>query len=103
MNSTNNSPPGISTVNDYLISLDTAATQLGYSVSGLRKLIRKKAIQFFQISPHAAIKFRQEWLDEFVEAKTIKPSRPLPPKPKPKKVRPALPANVKANQALYNL
>lgn len=71
-----------------LISLDTAAAQLGYSESGLRKLIRRKAIQFFQVSPHTAIKFKQEWLDEFVESKSTKPSQPLPPQPKPTTARP---------------
>lgn len=59
-----------------LISLSEAAELLGYSTSGLRKLVARRAIQFFQARPHSPIKFRREWLDEFVEAGSIKPGAP---------------------------
>jgi hypothetical protein len=61
-----------------------AAEYLGYSVDRLRKLIqrsRKRAkgspvegpfIKFFQIG-QGEIRFKREWLDEFVEAHTVDP------------------------------
>jgi hypothetical protein len=59
-----------------MLSLSQAADILGYSTSGLRKLVAKRAIQFFQAGPHCPIKFRREWLDEFIEAGSIKPGAP---------------------------
>ena len=59
-----------------MISLSEAAELLGYSTSGLRKLVAKRAIQFFQARPHSPIKFKREWLNEFVEAGSIKPGAP---------------------------
>lgn len=59
-----------------LIPISEAADLLGYSVSGLRKLVRKRAIQFFQAVPHSPIKFRREWLDDFVDAGSIKTGAP---------------------------
>jgi hypothetical protein len=59
-----------------MVTLSEAATRLGYSTSGLRKLVRKRAIQFFQAGPNSPIKFRPEWLDQFIEAGSIKPGAP---------------------------
>lgn len=59
-----------------LISLSDAAQLLGYSTSGLRKLVRRRAIRFFQLRPHSPIKFRREWLDEFVAAHCAEPGAP---------------------------
>jgi hypothetical protein len=56
-----------------LISLSEAAEFLGYSTSGLRKLVRRHVIQFFQARAHSPIKFRREWLDEFIDAGSVKP------------------------------
>jgi len=67
-----------------LIPLSEAAALLGYSTSGLRKLVRKRAIQFFQARPHSPIKFRREWLDEFIDANSTKPG-PVDPGPRPRK------------------
>jgi hypothetical protein len=58
-----------------VINLRQAAELLGYSESGLRKLIARGDIRYFQVRPHAPIKFRQEWLDEFIDRGT-KPSEP---------------------------
>jgi hypothetical protein len=67
-----------------LLTLEEAAEQLGYSVSGLRKIVNSTkagkigpAIQFFQVG-RGPIKFRQEWIDEFVEANAVIPMRPRP-------------------------
>ncbi|QDU42911.1 hypothetical protein Mal52_13800 [Symmachiella dynata] len=58
---------------------------LGYTTKGLRKIIdrsRAKAngahtsgptIRFFQTSKGAPIKFKSEWIEEFVERHTIEP------------------------------
>jgi excisionase family DNA binding protein len=67
-----------------LISLSQAAELLGYSTSGLRKLVRRREIQYFQARPHSPIKFRREWLDEFVESGSTKPG-PVDPGPRPRK------------------
>jgi hypothetical protein len=69
-------------MNSQLLTLEEAAAQLGYSASGLRKIVNNTksgkcgaAIQFFQVG-RGPIKFRQEWLDEFVEANATIPMRP---------------------------
>jgi len=56
-----------------LVSLNDAAKILNYSVSGLRKLVTRRAIKFYQRTPHAPIKFKREWLDEFVADGTSGP------------------------------
>jgi hypothetical protein len=68
----------------HLLTLEEAAAQLGYSASGLRKIVNSTkagksgaAIQFFQVG-RGPIKFRQEWLDEFIDANATIPMRPRP-------------------------
>lgn len=68
-----------------LLSIKEAADALGYSVKGLRKIIdrsraqangartRGPTIKFFQSSPRAPIKFRPEWIEQFVNQCTIDP------------------------------
>lgn len=75
---------------DRLVDLKEAAAQLGYEPSGLYEIVKRtKAgktgaqIQFFQIGT-GPIKFKQEWLDEFVRANSIEPGQIVPAK-KPKK------------------
>lgn len=62
-----------------VVSIDEAARVLGYSASGVRKLVRRRAIQFSQSRPHAPIKFRREWLEAFQTGNgpqaTTKPTR----------------------------
>lgn len=53
-----------------MMSIQQAAEYLGYSVSGLRKLVRLGVIRYFQAREGAALRFRQEWLDDFIEANT---------------------------------
>lgn len=57
-----------------LIGMAEAAKLLNYSTSGLRKLVSRRAIRYFQARPHAAIKFRREWLEEFVEGGATVPA-----------------------------
>lgn len=86
-----------------LLNMKQGATRLGYSQSGMRKLVEKSkkrldgypvkgpTIRFFQPSSGDEIKFRAEWLDEFIDACTHDPEKaPLKTivaKPKPKKDR----------------
>jgi hypothetical protein len=64
-----------------LLSLEEAASQLNYSPSGLRKIVNRTKrgkpgpqIQFFQAG-HGPIKFRQEWIDEFVLSNSLEPGQ----------------------------
>lgn len=52
-----------------LLTLDEAASYLGYQVSGLRKVVNRKEITYFQ-NGNGPIKFKQEWLDQFIEKNT---------------------------------
>jgi hypothetical protein len=76
-----------------LITLSEAAKRLGYSAWGLRKIVtrskRREAaglpplIKSFQLARRGPIKFRHEWLDEFIEANStvaVPPSQPPPAK-----------------------
>lgn len=67
-----------------LLTLEEAAKLLGYSASGLRKIVnRTKAgkvggtIQFFQLG-RGPIKFKREWIDDFIAANTTIPAQPRP-------------------------
>jgi hypothetical protein len=87
-----------------MLSLREAAAVLGYTEHGLRKIVdrsRRKAkgvriagptIRFFQTTASAPIKFRPEWLEEFVAAHTVNPvarAAPIePPKPRKTEVQP---------------
>lgn len=50
---------------DGLLSLQEAAEYLGYKPAGLRKLVKRGSIRHLQVG-QGPIKFRREWLDEFV-------------------------------------
>jgi hypothetical protein len=68
-----------------LLNLREAADALGYTVKGLRRIversrakargarIRGPTIKFFQAGEHSPIKFRGEWLEEFIAAHTVDP------------------------------
>lgn len=67
------------TQSDELLTLDEAAKVLGYTASGLRKIVnRTKAggqgptISFVQVG-QGPIKFRHESLDEYIKANTVSP------------------------------
>ena len=52
-----------------VLSLREASRYLGMSESGLRKLVRRRAIRFSQAKKGAAIKFQRTWLDDYIAAK----------------------------------
>jgi hypothetical protein len=66
-------------INAELLTLQQAAGKLGYTEKGLRKIVKRGEIRFMQAGPRSRIKFRPEWLDEFIDQKR--------PKPEPKKSR----------------
>lgn len=69
-----------------MLSLEEAAEMLGYSVKGLRKIVlRSKAkaqgartrgptIKFLQAGKGSPIKFREEWIEEFIDQYTVDPT-----------------------------
>lgn len=73
-----------------LLSLEEAATALGYSVKGLRKIVdrsraraqgtrtRGPTIKFFQTARGAPVKFRHEWIEDFIDRHTINPEQGVP-------------------------
>ncbi len=75
-----------------LITIQEAAEVLGYSVKGLRKIVdrsRAKAngartrgptIRFFQSCRGAPVRFKEEWIEEFIEHCTIDPGNGVPMK-----------------------
>jgi hypothetical protein len=52
---------------DALIDLATAAELLGYKPAGLRKVVKAGQIRFVQ-NGNGPIKFRREWIDEYLQA-----------------------------------
>lgn len=69
---------------DSLLSLEEAAELLGYSPSGLRKIVNRTragklgaTIRFFQIG-NGPIKFKREWLDDFISANSVIPVQRRP-------------------------
>jgi len=80
-----------------LISLEDAAHLLNYSVPGLRKIVNRSrrklagepvagpTIQFFQPGPKAPIKFKSQWIDDFIQQNTCDPSQAVPPRPTPQR------------------
>ena len=92
-----------------LLSLDEAARLLGYKASGLRKIVARTkrgatthTIQFFQIG-RGPIKFRREWIEAFIESKTVnaKPAARSPVQKRAEKPKPVLgfdPALFKSNR-----
>lgn len=83
-------PPTPSPAPEGMLSLKEAADYLGYTVNGLRKLVdRARAshrgkytegptIKFFQSTKKGRIRFKREWLDEFVKEHQIGPRQNSP-------------------------
>jgi excisionase family DNA binding protein len=64
-----------------MLSLKQVAAYMGFSEAGVRKLIAKRKLRYFQTGKHGRIKFRPEWLDEYVAKNTIAPADECPPPP----------------------
>ncbi len=48
------------------------------SESGLRKLVRKRAIRYHQRGRSCKIMFKPEWIEEYIEAHTMEAGPPTP-------------------------
>ncbi len=68
-----------------LITLEEAAQYLAMSVSGLRKVLQSGKIKYTQNGKKGRIKFRKEWLDEFIEENTPSYTKPYTAPKKQKK------------------
>jgi len=67
---------------------ELSVAKFGYTEKGFRKiidrsraaakgeLVRGPTIKFFQPGKRAPIKFRQEWIDEFIDDNTVEPYPP---------------------------
>ena len=86
-----------------LIGLREAARMLGYTEKGLRKIVERSraraaglrthgpTIKFFQTGRGSPVKFRLEWIEEFVEGNTIDPEQTIHargPSPRKKRLNP---------------
>ena len=58
---------------DGMLHLREAAAHIGMTVSGLRKLVDKKEIRYFQRKAHSPILFKSEWLDDYICGHTHDP------------------------------
>lgn len=67
-----------------MLDIPEVAQQLGSTESGVRKLVAKREIKFYQHGKHGRIRFKQEWIDEFIEKHTVSPPdetlAPVPPR-----------------------
>ncbi len=70
---------------DALVDLATAAELLGYKPAGLRKIVKAGKIRFVQ-NGRGPIRFRREWIDEYIQA-----SKPVKVERSPSQRRPAIP------------
>lgn len=98
-----------------LLSLQEAAEALGYTIKGLRKIVdrsRAKAngvrtrgptIRFFQTTRGAPIKFKEEWIEEFIEEHTVDPSNGKPSKNGRKKKPKRMESTCGLDRELLNL
>lgn len=70
---------------DALVDLATAAELLGYKPAGLRKIVKAGQIRFVQ-NGRGPIRFRREWINEYIQG-----SKPVKVERSPSQRRPALP------------
>ncbi len=61
-----------------MLSLKEAAQYLSCSQSSLRKTVRDGRIRYYQPRKHDRIKFKPQWLEEFLAAGTHDPMLPRP-------------------------
>jgi len=76
---------------DGMLSLREAATLLGYTEKGLRKIVdrsrrarkgqrvRGPTIEFFQTGRGGPIRFRREWVEAFIDTHRASPAPEIPP------------------------
>ena len=76
-----------------MLDIEDVAQALGCTVSGVRKVVARGEIRYFQHGKRGRLKFKQEWVDEFIARHTValadeqprlapakRPAKPKPPK-----------------------
>ena len=61
-----------------MLNIEEVAKQLGCTVSGVRKVVARGEIRYFQHGKRGRLKFKPEWVDEFVASHTHAPSNEQP-------------------------
>ena len=61
-----------------LLDIASVARQLGCTVSGVRKVVARGEIRYFQHGKRGRLKFKPEWVDEFIASHTHAPSDEQP-------------------------
>lgn len=70
-----------------MLDIKQVADKLGLTSSGIRKLVASGDIVYFQSGKKGRIRFREEWVEEFIEKNThrkcnlVKPNRQAKKKP----------------------
>lgn len=77
--------PQSEALDDALLNLEQASELLGYKPAGLRKIVKQGRIQYLQ-NGQGPIRFKREWLDDFISANAVsgngKANKRLPAKAK---------------------
>ena len=95
-----------------MLTIVEAAHRLGYTVKGLRNIVdrsraraqgrpaRGPVIKFMQVSRKSPLLFREEWIEEFIDACTIDPNVAQPESPKRKPCRKSTPLSIESTSGL---
>lgn len=73
-----------------LLCLNAAAEYLGMTAHGLRKIVKRGGIVYFQSGRRGRLRFKTEWLDDYIAQHTHQPRQFTPTAGrKPKAVNPS--------------
>jgi excisionase family DNA binding protein len=61
-----------------MLDIEEVAQQLGCTVSGVRKVVARGEIRYFQHGKRGRLKFKPEWVDEFIARHTVAPAGEQP-------------------------
>ena len=61
-----------------MLDIEEVAQQLGCTVSGVRKVVARGEIRYFQHGKRGRLKFKPEWVDEFIARHTVAPAEEQP-------------------------
>lgn len=63
-----------------MLGIEDAAEQLGCTVSGVRKIVARGEIRYFQHGKRGTLRFKPEWIEEFIAQHTHAPGNQPPPR-----------------------
>ena len=81
-----------------MLDIEDVAQQLGCTVSGVRKIVARGEMRYFQHGKRGRLKFKQEWVDEFIAQHTVAPADKQPQRLSAK--RPAKQKSPATNEAV---